>query len=166
MQSVSTRIWTSVTVSISYDDNHYTTGTSLIYSELFCVYTSLWFYTPRFSRWPIFCNLTILMIYFLYLHLVNISEYRLPIFHWWPIVYSHLPLVICILHSHLYQAIYSVLTSFLWWPILYLHLPLVTYSVYQHSSGDLFCTSTSFWWHVWGLKFLWRSVAKGKTVLP
>ena len=28
MQSVSTRIWTRVTVSISYDDNHYTTGTS------------------------------------------------------------------------------------------------------------------------------------------
>ena len=30
MQSVSSRIWTRVTVSISYDDNHYTTGTSKI----------------------------------------------------------------------------------------------------------------------------------------
>ena len=28
MQSVSSRIWTRVSVSISYDDNHYTTGTS------------------------------------------------------------------------------------------------------------------------------------------
>ena len=28
MQSVLSRIWTRVTVSISYDDNHYTTGTS------------------------------------------------------------------------------------------------------------------------------------------
>ena len=28
MQSVSARIWTRVAVSISYDDNHYTTGTS------------------------------------------------------------------------------------------------------------------------------------------
>ena len=28
MQSVSSRIWTCVIVSISYDDNHYTTGTS------------------------------------------------------------------------------------------------------------------------------------------
>ena len=28
MQSVSYRIWTRVTVSISYDDNNYTTGTS------------------------------------------------------------------------------------------------------------------------------------------
>ena len=28
MQSVSSRIWTCVTMSISYDDNHYTTGTS------------------------------------------------------------------------------------------------------------------------------------------
>ena len=26
MQSVSSRIWTHVAVSISYDDNHYTTG--------------------------------------------------------------------------------------------------------------------------------------------
>ena len=32
MQSVSSRIWTRVTVSISYDDNHYTTGTSIIYT--------------------------------------------------------------------------------------------------------------------------------------
>ena len=29
MQSVSTMIWTRITVSISYDDNHYTTGTSI-----------------------------------------------------------------------------------------------------------------------------------------
>ena len=28
MQSVMSRIWTCVTVSISCDDNHYTTGTS------------------------------------------------------------------------------------------------------------------------------------------
>ena len=28
MQSVSARIWTRVAVSISYDDNHYTTGTA------------------------------------------------------------------------------------------------------------------------------------------
>ena len=28
MQSVSSRIWTRVAVSISYDDNHYTTNTS------------------------------------------------------------------------------------------------------------------------------------------
>ena len=30
MQSVSSRIWTRVAVSISYDDNHYTKGTSLV----------------------------------------------------------------------------------------------------------------------------------------
>ena len=29
MQSVSSRIWTRVAVSISYDDDHYTTGTSV-----------------------------------------------------------------------------------------------------------------------------------------
>ena len=31
MQSVSSRIRTHVAVSISYDDNHYTTGTSISY---------------------------------------------------------------------------------------------------------------------------------------
>ena len=35
MQSVSSRIWTRVVVSISYDDNHYTTGTSVISVLLF-----------------------------------------------------------------------------------------------------------------------------------
>ena len=30
MQSVLSRIWTRVAVSISYDDNHYTTGTSVL----------------------------------------------------------------------------------------------------------------------------------------
>ena len=34
MQSVSSRIWTRVAVSISYDDNHYTTGTSQIVSVM------------------------------------------------------------------------------------------------------------------------------------
>ena len=29
MQSISSSIWTRVAVSISYDENHYTTGTSL-----------------------------------------------------------------------------------------------------------------------------------------
>ena len=32
MQSVSSRIWTRVAVSISYDDNHYTMCTSLQYN--------------------------------------------------------------------------------------------------------------------------------------
>ena len=38
MQSVSSRIWTRVAVSISYDDNHYITGTctSWYLSEAFC----------------------------------------------------------------------------------------------------------------------------------
>ena len=30
MQSVSSRIWTRVAVSISYDDNHYIMGTSIV----------------------------------------------------------------------------------------------------------------------------------------
>ena len=31
MQSVSSRIWTCVAVSTSYDDNHYTTGTTVAF---------------------------------------------------------------------------------------------------------------------------------------
>ena len=31
MQTVSSRIWTHVTVSISYDDNHYTTVANFTY---------------------------------------------------------------------------------------------------------------------------------------
>ena len=33
MQSVSSRIWTRVAVSISYDDNHYTTGTLILINQ-------------------------------------------------------------------------------------------------------------------------------------
>ena len=47
MQSVSSRIWTHVDVSISYDNNHYTTGTSLLftiklYLHLICVLILNW----------------------------------------------------------------------------------------------------------------------------
>ena len=34
MQSASSMIWTRVTVSISYDDNHYITGTGLLHFTL------------------------------------------------------------------------------------------------------------------------------------
>ena len=36
MQSVSSKIWTRVTVSISINDNHYTTGTLYIYIYIYC----------------------------------------------------------------------------------------------------------------------------------
>ena len=41
MQSVSSRIWTRVAVSISYDDNHYTTGTSSIIDFIVGLYRIL-----------------------------------------------------------------------------------------------------------------------------
>ena len=44
MQSVSSRIWTRVAVYISYDDNHYTTGTSyLMLLIIICLHTVIWF---------------------------------------------------------------------------------------------------------------------------
>ena len=47
MQSVSSRIWTHVAVSISYDDNDYTTGTSntlYVYTYIIgvVIYTGHW----------------------------------------------------------------------------------------------------------------------------
>ena len=41
MQSVSSRIWTRVAVSIFYDDNHYTTGTCTDTLILTCIYIHL-----------------------------------------------------------------------------------------------------------------------------
>ena len=38
MQSVSSKIWTRVAVSISYDDNHYTTGTMIAQLEFELTY--------------------------------------------------------------------------------------------------------------------------------
>ena len=35
MQSISSRVWTRVAVSISYDDNHYTAGTTVEITDLF-----------------------------------------------------------------------------------------------------------------------------------
>ena len=46
MQSASSRIWTRVAVSISYDDNHYTTGTS-IWHNLSNLWTALMIKTER-----------------------------------------------------------------------------------------------------------------------
>ena len=44
MQSVSSRIWTPVAVSISYDDNHYTTGTSM---EIFSINENVPYFRQR-----------------------------------------------------------------------------------------------------------------------
>ena len=46
MQSVSSGIWTRVAVSISYDDNYYTTGTSMY------LFISICFIYQRFLEYP------------------------------------------------------------------------------------------------------------------
>ena len=50
MQSVSSRIWTRVAVSISYDDNDYTAGTSKMkwYSPTDIISLTLWVLRPKF----------------------------------------------------------------------------------------------------------------------
>ena len=60
MQSVSSRIWTRIAVSISFDDNQYTTGTSFLrYEHLFFLfqvhksYEELFFKVESYAlRWP------------------------------------------------------------------------------------------------------------------
>ena len=47
MQSVSSRFWTRDAVSISYDDNHYTTGTSFIIIIIILLFWE--FFTPALA---------------------------------------------------------------------------------------------------------------------
>ena len=50
MQSVSSRIWIRVAVSFSYDDNHYTTGTSFIYMNACSIIKLSYVYPKEFCR--------------------------------------------------------------------------------------------------------------------
>ena len=50
MQSVSSRIWTRIVVSISYDDNHYTTGTSNEL-DLLNTYIITFIHTNIYIKW-------------------------------------------------------------------------------------------------------------------
>ena len=54
MQSVSSRIWTPIAVSISKDDSHYTTGTSYLLSVIavLSVQSSEWFKSSLISNSP------------------------------------------------------------------------------------------------------------------
>ena len=54
MQSVSSRIWTRVAMSISYDDNEYTTGTSFLFK------THELFYLRSHRCWCFYCYLQIM----------------------------------------------------------------------------------------------------------
>ena len=52
MQSVSSRIWTHVVVSISYDYNHYTTSTSYLFDSILFYYNydiPCEFFTPALT---------------------------------------------------------------------------------------------------------------------
>ena len=76
MQSVSSMIWTRVAVSISYDNNHYTTGTSLtclfVYT-LLNVFTE--FQTIQFSISTVFClRIIIDLNTFFYLIIKQLAE--------------------------------------------------------------------------------------------
>ena len=58
MQSVLSRIWTRVAVFISYDDNHYTTGTSKIIDYKYFKIGSYFLITqcPFLKTWTAVCD--------------------------------------------------------------------------------------------------------------
>ena len=64
MQSAASRIWTRVVVSISYDDNHYTTGTSMNMSA------SVPSSSPCNYFFMLFIHSTNSVIFFLFLYLL------------------------------------------------------------------------------------------------
>ena len=62
MQSVLSRIWTRIAMSISYDDNHYTMGTSLLFMIIMIIIQKrLLFLSQYFSysnlQWGVCCSL-------------------------------------------------------------------------------------------------------------
>ena len=75
MQSVSSRIWTRVAVSISYDDNHYTTDTSIIYNRFWYVLRA----TPRipYTHIAAICRFELVVLLLLGHVRGSIGEHRL-----------------------------------------------------------------------------------------
>ena len=66
MQSVSSKIWTRIAVSISCDDNHYTTSTSLTISQTILFHISLSIlYLFYIHRIKYFVNYFIIFIFIL-----------------------------------------------------------------------------------------------------
>ena len=66
MQSVSFRIWTRIAVSISYDDNHYTTDTSLLKNIIgsdIKFYTSCYLSDTFMMRCEAYDNYCVIMLY-------------------------------------------------------------------------------------------------------
>ena len=87
MQSVSFRIWTCVAVSISNDDNHYTTGTStfnhykcwVLSSQVqsWIIYLGTWIFIPAFEKIQ---NISL----FVHCHVGQLNQWKnLKFLHMW-----------------------------------------------------------------------------------
>ena len=79
MQSVSSRIWIRVVVSISYDDNHYTTGTYCFYIgsnkvSIFVIQSTLFRCLPRSIKIVSYC-------YHIFIAHITIGK-RGPVISW------------------------------------------------------------------------------------
>ena len=70
MQSVSSRIWTHVAVSISYDDNHYTTGTSRYLKSYNCK-----LFVLEIVTWSSNCLLRVIISYLKSYNCVQTNNY-------------------------------------------------------------------------------------------
>ena len=72
MTSVSSRIWTSVAVSISYDDNNYTMGSSKTFLRL---YTLLGYQFLHLIKWNIIFQTIIYIYIYIYILTKSVSWY-------------------------------------------------------------------------------------------
>ena len=93
MQSASSRIWTCVAVSISYDDNHYTTGIYLfhillVYWTIFALFY-LYIFVNIFLLIPLVCILYILNVL---VRVIGFSLSFLPLFGFSSFVWWHIKL--------------------------------------------------------------------------
>ena len=65
MQSFSSRIWTRIAVSIYYDDNHYTTGTSIFTAHVFIPFMSFLLKILASRSFLVFWRYSLLIISFI-----------------------------------------------------------------------------------------------------
>ena len=89
MQSVSFRIWTRVAVSISYDDNHYTTGTSVYLgydTKLHLMMKNVEYFINAWDPWTILIQISCTYLDPIDGPTRNLQPQRIIIFNAWSIL--------------------------------------------------------------------------------
>ena len=152
IQPVSSKIWTRVAVSISYDDNHYTTGTSL-YIYIY-IYICVCIYISRSA------SINLRLFISIYLH-IYLSIYLSTHVHWYVCMY--VCMYVCIylsiylsiylpLFLPIYLSIYVCNVSVFWLSMFenqITHSQVVEGSI-QLVHSEMACSQFSIRWRVLG----------------